>query len=194
MPSAGSAGRERRGREGEAGEDLARLQAALAAGDRRAFERVVRQHYDRVYRIAWRMLGGAADAEDVAQEAFVRLWQGAHRLREAGSLRAWLAKVASNLAVDRLRRRRPEVSGEVPEVADPAEGPERQAERRATAAVVDAAIAALPERQRIAIVLTYYEELANAEVAGVLEVSIEAVESLLARARRTLKERLAALD
>jgi RNA polymerase sigma-70 factor (ECF subfamily) len=194
VPSAGSAGRERRQREGEAGEDLARLRAALAAGDRAAFERVVREHYDRVYRIAWRMLGGPADAEDVAQEAFVRLWQGAHRLREAGSLRAWLAKVASNLAVDRLRRRRPEISGELPEVADPAEDPERQAERQATAAVVDAAIAALPERQRIAIVLTYYEELTNAEVAGALEVSIEAVESLLARARRTLKERLAAMD
>jgi RNA polymerase sigma-70 factor (ECF subfamily) len=177
---------------GVAGDPVAgELLAALAAGDEAAFARVVHLHYDLVYRIAWRMLGGPGEAEDVAQEVFLRLWRGAERLRETRSLRAWLARVAANLAIDRMRRRRPDSSVELSDLADPAAGPERLAERQAASKIVDAAIAALPERQRVAIVLTYYEELANADVADALGVSIEAVESLLARARRKLKDMLA---
>ena len=134
------------------------------------------------------MLGGPEGAEDVAQEVFLRLWRSAERLRDARSLRAWLARVASNLAIDRMRRRRPDTSAELLEFVDPAARPEREVERKAAGRIVDAAIAALPERQRVAIVLTYYEALANADVADVLGVSIEAVESLLARARCKLKE------
>lgn len=177
-------------RETDAADDAeaAQLLAALCAGDEVAFRQVVHVHYNLVYRIAWRMLGGPEGAEDVAQEVFLRLWRSAAQLHDARSLRAWLARVASNLAIDRMRRRRPDMSAEFPELVDPAAGPEREVERKATARIVDAAIAALPERQRVAIVLTYYEALANADVADVLGVSIEAVESLLARARRKLKE------
>jgi RNA polymerase sigma-70 factor (ECF subfamily) len=170
--------------------EAAPLLAAIAAGDEAAFGQVVQAHYDLVYRIAWRMLGGPGEAEDVAQEVFMRLWRGADRLHDLRSLRAWLARVASNLAIDHIRRRRRTMPSEFPDLVDPADGPERKAERKAAGMIVDTAIAALPERQRVAIVLTYYEELANADVADVLGVSIEAVESLLARARRSLKERL----
>lgn len=187
MPEGGSAGPDRQGLHA-AGSDAAELLAALAAGDRAAFARITSMHYDLVYRVAWRMLGVSGDAEDVAQDVFLRLWRNAGQVREAGALRAWLARVATNLAIDRLRRRRPEEVSELPELADPDPGPDRRMERRAAGDIVNAAIAGLPERQRVALVLTYYEELANAEVAEVLGVSVEAVESLLARARRKLKE------
>jgi len=187
VPEGGIAGPDPQGSHA-AGGDAADLLAALAAGDRSTFARVTKAHYDFVYRIAWRMLGGPGDAEDVAQDVFLRLWRNAGQVRDARSLRAWLARVATNLAIDRLRRRRPDGPAEMPELADPGAGPERQAERRAAGDIVSAAIAGLPERQRVAIVLTYYEELANAEVAEALGVSVEAVESLLARARRKLKE------
>lgn len=187
MPEGGSAGSDGQGLHAASG-DAVELLAALAAGDRAAFARITRAHYDLVYRIAWRMLGASGEAEDVAQDAFLRLWRNAGQVREAGSLRAWLARVATNLAIDRLRRRRPADVSEVPELADPDPGPDRQVEWRAAGEIVNAAIARLPERQRVALVLTYYEELPNADVAEVLGVSVEAVESLLARARRKLKE------
>jgi RNA polymerase sigma-70 factor, ECF subfamily len=187
VPDGGTAGPGRQGLHA-VDDDAAELLAALAAGDRAAFTRVAKAHYDLVYRIAWRMLGGPGEAEDVAQDVFLRLWHSAGQVRQAGSLRAWLARVATNLAIDRLRRRRPEVVAELPEIADPDPGPDRRVERRAAGEIVSAAVAGLPERQRVAVVLTYYEELANAEVAEALGISVEAVESLLARARRKLKE------
>ena len=188
MPPGGMSVPDQQEMDATGGAEAAELVAALSAGDDAAFGKLVEAHYALVYRIAWRMLGGPGEAEDVAQETFLRLWRNAADLREAGSVRPWLARVASNLAIDRIRRRRPDASSELPDLADPADGPERLAERRATSRIVDAAIASLPERQRTAIVLTYYEELPNADVAEALGVSIEAVESLLARARRKLKE------
>ena len=188
MPSGGASVPEQQEMDAAGAAEAVELVAALAAGDDAAFAKAVEAHYTLVYRIAWRMLGGPGEAEDVAQETFLRLWRSAGDLREARSLRPWLARVASNLAIDRMRRRRPDMSSELPDLADPADGPERHAERQAASRIVDAAIASLPERQRTAIVLTYYEELPNADVAEALGVSIEAVESLLARARRKLKE------
>ncbi len=188
MPAGGTSDPDPRRLDAAAGAEAAELLAALSSGDRAVFAQVVTAHYDLVYRIAWRMLGGPAEAEDVVQDVFLRLWRNAGQVRDARSLRAWLARVATNLAIDRLRRRRPDGPAEMPELADPGAGPERQAERRAAGDIVSAAIAGLPERQRVAIVLTYYEELANADVAEALGVSIEAVESLLARARRKLKD------
>ncbi len=188
MPPGGASVPEQQEMDAAGTAEAAELVAGLAAGNEAAFAKAVEAHYALVYRIAWRMLGGPGEAEDVAQEAFLRLWRNAGNLRAARSLRPWLARVASNLAIDRLRRRRPDTTAELPDVADPSDGPERQVERQAASRIVDAAIASLPERQRTAIVLTYYEELPNADVAEALGVSIEAVESLLARARRKLKE------
>ena len=188
MPPGGASVPEQQETDAAGAAEAVDLVAALAAGDEAAFARAVEAHYTLVYRIAWRMLGGPVEAEDVAQETFMRLWRGAGDLREVRSLRSWLARVASNLAIDRMRRRRPDMSSELPDVADTADGPERHAERQSASRIVDAAIASLPERQRTAIVLTYYEGLPNADVAEALGVSIEAVESLLARARRKLKE------
>ena len=137
------------------------------------------------------MLGGREGAEDIAQEAFLRLWQNPRQVREGKALRSWLMRVASNLAVDTFRRQGPVDAGELPDIADEAPGPELALRRTDVAAAIDGAIAGLPERQRLALVLSHYEGYGNPEIALALDVSVEAVESLLARARRTLKASLA---
>lgn len=162
-----------------------------ARGDAAAARALVERQAPRLLSLARRMLGDAAEAEDVAQEAMLRLWRAAASWRP-GEAKAgtWLYRVASNLCLDRLRRRRP--TGELPE--DAADGrPSTLADmaRADRAAALDAALAELPERQRLAIVLRHIEERGNPEIAETLGVSVEAVESLLARGRRALAARLA---
>jgi len=163
----------------------------LARADPAAFARVVELHFQPVYRVAWRLLGGRDGAEDIAQEAFLRLWSNPRQVRDGRALKSWLMRVASNLVVDRYRRQGPVDEGELPDTADDAPGPELALSRANVAAAIDGAIAGLPERQRLALVLSHYEGCGNREIALALDVSVEAVESLLARARRSLKKVLA---
>ncbi len=163
------------------------LLARLARRDEAAFAELIGRYFDRVYRIAWRVLGGAADAEDVAQEAFLKAWTAPGQIRDGRAIGAWLSRVATNLAFDRLRRRRPESSAELPDLVDPRAAADRALERATLETEVADALAALPDRQRAALVLVHFEGLGNLEAAATLGVSIEAVESLLARARRNLK-------
>jgi len=163
----------------------------LAQADPAAFASLVELHFQPVYRVAWRMLGGREGAEDIAQEAFLRLWQNPRQVRDGKALKSWLMRVASNLVIDRYRRQGPVDAGEAPDTADDAPGPELSLRRANVASAVDDAIAGLPERQRLALVLSHYEGYGNPEIAGALDISVEAVESLLARARRALKAALA---
>ena len=163
------------------------LLARLARRDEAAFAELIGRYFDRVYRIAWRVLGGAADAEDVAQEAFLKAWTAPGQIRDGRAIGAWLSRVATNLAFDRLRRRRPESPAELPDLVDPRAAADRALERATLETEVADALAALPDRQRAALVLVHFEGLGNLEAAATLGVSIEAVESLLARARRNLK-------
>jgi RNA polymerase sigma-70 factor, ECF subfamily len=164
------------------------LLARVAAGDSEAFRGLVDRHLPTVLAIARRMLRDDAEAEDVAQETMLRLWRNAAGL-ELGphGVRPWLRRVASNLCIDRVRaRRNTTVVEEVPEESAPPSQVRHIAERE-LGARVDAALQALPERQRLAITLFHYEGMSQIEVGEVLGISDEAVESLLARARRTLK-------
>ena len=167
------------------------LLAAVCNGDQNAFTTLAARHYDVVYRVAWRVLGGPSDAEDVTQEAFLKLWQSPQTLREGRAVRSWLMRVASNLAIDRLRRKQPQLMDELPEVTDDNPSPEATLSQSQVAGSVDDAINALPDRQRLALVLTYYEHMSNQQTADIMELSVEAVESLLSRARRNLKSALA---
>lgn len=169
----------------------AELLDRIKRAERSAFARLVELHFQPVYRVAWRMLGGRDGAEDIAQETFLRLWRNPHQVRDGKSLRSWLMRVATNLAIDRHRRRLPEAAVDPPEVADASPGPEHALRRSELAGEIDAAIAGLPERQRLALVLSHFEGYGNPDIAAALEVSVEAVESLLARARRGLKVALA---
>ncbi|MDB5680108.1 sigma-70 family RNA polymerase sigma factor [Sphingomonas bacterium] len=169
------------------------VMARIAGRDALAFSRVVEAQVGLVHRVAYRMLGDAAEAEDVAQEALLRLWASADRWRagQAG-IAAWLTRVAVNLCLDRLRRRRFASDAEVPDRPDGAAlADEAMAGEQLRAAAL-AALGDLSERHRAAIVLTYYEELPNAAAAEVLEMKLKAFESLLLRARGAMRERLAA--
>lgn len=173
--------------------DESALVRRVGAGDGAAYRVLVDRHLAPIVAFAWRTLNDGGEAEDVAQETFLRLWNGAGAWRAEATLSTWLHRVAYNLCVDRLRRRRREVpSARLPERPDPAEGPLAAHQRRQVAAAVDSALAALPERQRTALALVHYQELGNIEAAEVMAVSVEALESLLARGRRGLRQSLAA--
>ena len=171
--------------------DAGLLQAA-AAGSHAGFAEIVSRHYQPVYRLVWRMTNGGADAEDVAQEAFVKLWKNPAQVREAAALKGWLMRVAANAVVDRSRKPRAGALDDAPEVADPQAQPDAPLDRAQAGNLLDRRIAELPERQRLALSLVYFEGMTNIEAAAVLEVSVDALESLLARARRGLKESLSA--
>ena len=178
----------------EAIEDLpdAELLALYAAGDRSAARVLTLRHAPRLLALAGRMLGDLTEAEDVAQESMLRLWRIAPDWRaEGAAVGTWLYRVASNLCIDRLRRRRPGDGDALAQIADDRPGPQRRLEAADRAAALRAALAALPERQRLAIVLRHFEERGNPEIAEILDTSVEAVESLLGRARRALADMLA---
>jgi RNA polymerase sigma-70 factor (ECF subfamily) len=168
------------------------VMARIAGRDALAFSRVVEARVGLLHRVAYRMLGDAAEAEDVAQEALLRLWASAERWRpgQAG-IAAWLTRVAVNLCLDRLRRRRFASDAEVPDRPDGAPGAEAAMAEQQLRTAALAALGDLTERHRAAIVLTYYEELPNAAAAEVLEMKLKAFESLLLRARGAMRAALA---
>ncbi len=138
-----------------------------------------------------RVLRADSEAEDVTQDVLLKIWRETPELRSEASLRSWSVRVATNGAIDRLRKKRPELWDEIPDRADPSPGAERALTEGEAADTVQQAIDGLPERQRLALVMTYYEGLANKETADLMGVSVDALESLLARGRRTLKASLA---
>ncbi|WP_244534552.1 sigma-70 family RNA polymerase sigma factor [Hyphomicrobium sp. CS1GBMeth3] len=167
------------------------LLARVARQDAQAFRILVDRHLTPIVTLARRMLKDEAEAEDIAQEAMLRLWRAGETL-DLGphGVRPWLRKVTSNLCLDRIRAgRRTVVTDEVPEMA---EAPTQAVglEEQDLARRVGEAMAALPERQRQALTLFHHEGMSQAEVGEVLGVSDEAVESLLARARRALRAAL----
>lgn len=171
-------------------EDAALL-AGAADGNEAAFRSLVDRHLPGVLALARRMLRNEAEAEDVAQEALLKLWRSRDAL-EVGlyGLKPWLRRVVSNLCIDKMRSsQRLIVTDDVPEQAEPAEQL-AQLEAQDASKRVEGAIKALPDRQRTALTLFHYEGLSQIEVGRIMGVSDEAVESLLARARRTLKEAL----
>jgi RNA polymerase sigma-70 factor (ECF subfamily) len=168
----------------------AALVARVGAGDSAACRTLMDAHLGRVHGYAWRMLGDSGEADDVAQECFLRLWRQAGRWRAEARVGTWLHRVAHNLCIDRLRRRRPAAAGDPPELPDPAPGPAGEHQRAQVARALGAALGELPERQRAAIALVHYQELGNIEAASVMGLSVEALESLLSRGRRGLRAAL----
>ena len=167
--------------------DLALL-LRVGRGDAAAARAMVARKLPRLLALATRMLGDAAEAEDVAQESFMRLWRQASGWRAGGArFDTWLHRVALNLCYDRLRRRREIVVEAVPDRPDPGPAPDAGVEERDSSSRVAVALQALPERQREAIVLAYYLEMSNIEAASAMDISVEALESLLSRARRKLR-------
>lgn len=161
-------------------------------GDEQAYGVLLDRHLERIHALAQRMLGNAADAEEVAQDAFLRAWQQIPNWQPGtAKFSTWLHRVAMNLCHDALRRRRDSRPVEDIQPVSGEPGPEQLARRQDRSGRVQAALATLPERQREALVLSHYQELSQREAAAVLEISEEALESLLARGRRALRAALA---
>lgn len=164
----------------------------IGAGDAAAAASLVRRRSPRILAVARRMLNDQAEAEDITQEVFLRVWTHAANWQPGGAkFETWLHRVAVNLCLDRLRRRRETPAGDaLPERPDETPDAEQSMWQDQRAARVRQAIEALPERQRAALELCSFQELTNIEAAAALEISVDALESLLARARRTLRENL----
>lgn len=168
------------------------LVARVAARDADAFRLLVDAHTRTVHRIAFRMLGDASGAEDVTQEALLRLWDHAARWRGDGpGVAAWLTRVANNLCLDRLRRRKFSSGEAVPDRADHAPNADDLMDEAKMTIVTKQCIGTLSDRQRTAIILTYYEDMSNNDAATVLDMNIKAFESLLLRARQSLRQAIA---
>ncbi len=170
----------------------AELLQAIAGGDRSAFDRLSRRHLDRAYGVALRMTGSRADAQDVVQDVFLRLWQRPDAWRPGqAQFSTWLYRVVVNRCLDLKRRPKGTDLDSMEEPQDPdanAEDSLLDAERNRA---LDSAVRQLPERQREAIVLTYTAGLRNAEAASAMEISVKAFEALLVRAKRELRDFLA---
>lgn len=165
------------------------LMARVALRDGDALRLLADRHAEIPWRIAYRMLADPAEAEDVAQEAMLRLWQYAERWQAGGSgVSAWLTRVATNACLDRIRRRRFVSTDAVPERADDGLLADEMIEHDEVRTAVAACIDALPERQRASIILTYYEEQQNKMAADILAIQVKAFESLLFRARASLRD------
>lgn len=175
----------------DAAEDRALMRRAQA-GDEAAFAALMRRWERPVKALIGRIVLNARDADELAQDAFVRLWQHRDRWRPDAAFRPWLLAIAVNLARNRLRwwRSRPEVALEAWTDAGEAEGAAEAAERAEQASAVQAAVAALPTDQRTVLVLAVYEQLSHAEIAALVGGTAKAVERRLARAREALRSRL----
>lgn len=159
-------------------------------GDAAAARLVVGQHLAPITRYSFRMLGDAAEAEDIAQETFLRLWRDLSRWESRAKLATWLHRVAHNLCIDRIRSRRTAPLVTAPEPLDPGGEAGEQMEAIQQSRAVAAALAELPERQRAAVTLVYHQGLSNRQAAEVLGVDVDALESLLVRGRQNLRKRL----
>ncbi|MBX9708267.1 MAG: RNA polymerase sigma factor [Caulobacteraceae bacterium] len=172
-------------------EDLVRR---VGQGDPAAIQAMVARKLPRMMSLAQRILGDPVEAEDVAQEAMMKAWKQAPRWTPGkAKFDTWLHRVALNLCYDRLRRRREVLVEAPPDRPDPGPAPDRGLLASELGARVETALKALPDRQREAIVLCHYQELGNIEAAGLMGVSVEALESLLGRGRRALRAALADL-
>lgn len=175
------------------------LMKRIGAGDHDAFRELVERHQDPVIGTVAKMLGNTSDAEDIAQQVFLRIWKHASNYRPDAKFTTYLFTITRNMVFNETRRRgrKKEVSSDAREEDSNryiGESPDRQPDaellQRELQHAVDAAIAALPESQRMAVILRRYEQLSYEEIADTLDLTVSAVKSLLFRARTALRESL----
>lgn len=169
--------------------------ALVQRRDQVAFRRLVGRHLDSVHRYLTRMTRSTFDADELSQEAFLKLWQRAGSYRP-GRVRftTWLHTIAHNLAVDALRRNNPQTGHAEAVAVDEAPGPEAHALAAESAQLLERALGALPPNQRAAVLLCQVQGFSNRDAAAIVGVSVHSLESLLARGRRTLRLAMLAAD
>lgn len=166
------------------------LLEASCRHNQQAFAVLMGRYYKDVYRVVWRLNGGHVDTDDVTQETFLKLWANPAQIREAGALKGWLLRVGSNLVMDRFRQKPMDDIEAADNVADSTMPAPAIIDQSYVAKMIDRAIAELPDRQKLALTLVHFEQMTNIAAAGAMAISVDALESLLSRARRALKEKL----
>lgn len=161
-----------------------------AAGDRSAQTALVNRHIGTIYRVAYRMLQDSAEAEDVTQETFLRAWKALPDWQPKAKFSTWACTVAINLCRDKLRKKRPVLMDTPPERTDMALRPDERLASAQAISGIEAHIRQLPDRQKEALTLSALEGLGNKQAAKVMDITVHALESLLARARKTLRSAL----
>jgi len=169
----------------------------IASGDTLAFRQLVERHQNLVIATVTRMIG-SAEAEDLAQQVFLNVWKSAPRWRPEAKFTTWLLTIAKRLVFNESRRRgrtrlipqAREPDRDLPDHPDGTPGPDQQLLGKELHLAIEAALASLPEKERLAVILRRYEEMPYEEIAVVLSLSLPAVKSLLFRARNTLREKL----
>jgi RNA polymerase sigma-70 factor (ECF subfamily) len=161
-------------------------------GSHQAFSVLVQRHTDRFYRLAYRYLQNRESAEDVIQDAFLKLWEDPSRWQAQRNTKftTWFYRIVVNLCLDRLKRKGPvELDPDMP-VVDATDLPDAALIRTEEEDLLESAIATLPERQRLALNLCFEEGLSNQEAADIMGINLKALQSLIMRAKTALKERM----
>ena len=190
------------GVEESADQESVRLRLRVKEGDVKAFERLVEMHQSAIIGTCARMLNNVDDAHDIAQQVFIRVWRSAPRYEATAKFTTWLFTITRNLVFNETRRRarRKEVSMEQENEDEPPKhfadhstpGADHITQQTELEQALDKAIAALPEKQRIAVVMRRHQDLPYEDICSVLKMSLPAVKSLLFRARTELRKHLAA--
>lgn len=170
-------------------------------GDKNAFAEIVSLYKDKIFLLCYRMLGNVHEAEDMAQEAFIKAYINLHTFKMEKKFSTWLYRIATNLSIDRLRKKKPdfyldqEIAGTegltmYSQVAADIALPEDEAESREMAAAIHNEIMALPEKYRSAIILKYLDELSLNEISEILNIPVGTVKTRIHRGREALRKRL----
>jgi RNA polymerase sigma-70 factor, ECF subfamily len=190
MPRPGDGSRDRIGT-GKATDE--ELMLRVASGDELAFRRLSERYAAKSFALARRIVTNDDDAEEIVQEALLRVWTAAARWRHEAAFPTWFYRIIVNLCLNRRRQKTfapLEASGDP---VDPSASAIEQLERTQSDKIIAQSIAGLPERQKTVLILTYYEELSNADTATIMDTTVSSVESLLVRAKRALRAELAPL-
>ena len=163
----------------------------LAANDEAAFRQLVERHIDRAFGIALRIVRSRADAEDVVQDAMLKVWVHRGQWQHGrAKFSTWLYRVVTNRCIDLYRQPRTDNVDAVPEPVDTRPDVVSAMQREEVTQMLENAMQRLPDQQRVAVILSYHENMSNGEIAEVMDTTIAAVESLLKRGRQQLRELL----
>lgn len=168
---------------------------AVCKGDQLAYQQIVKQHIKQISHYAFRLLGNSKDTQDITQEAFLKLWTNAESWNsQKAKLSTWLHRITHNLCVDYLRKHGRTQTQESFDESEDTSGEDSEASsfsKTEKVRLLKAALDELPENQRSAIALCNYQNFSNRDAAAIMDISVKALESLLARAKRTLKQSIA---
>lgn len=158
--------------------------------DQKAFAELVRRYLTAVFRFTYSVSQNKELAEDVAQETFMLVWQDAQKWEPSGQLKSWLFRVARNKAIDAMRRIKPQMDIAKTSIQDTQKSPYTNVLDHEMTTIIDAKMAQMPERQREAVMLVHFLQCTNIEAAETMEISVDALESLLSRGRKKLRSLL----